>query len=212
MELHGATRYLFQQFGSPHSNKRDNEFAVPHFFAIKLIEEVKAVVKEHADKPFLIGYRFSSEEPEIPGITMKETFALTDELIVQELDYLHIATTNAWTKQRRGNESERSRTELISEYIDERVPVFGVWNLHTPEEAAQVLEEGQTVLIFLGRALVADPYWVEKVAAGQEDSIQHYLTPETRKDRVIPAPLWEQIMEVDGWFSVKHEAQTRSEG
>ncbi|WP_158211666.1 hypothetical protein [Alkalihalobacterium alkalinitrilicum] len=71
-ELHGATGYLLQQFVSPHSNLRTDEFQNRYLFAIKLIEEVKRVIKQYATQP---------EEPETSGITMKETFELLDTLI-----------------------------------------------------------------------------------------------------------------------------------
>ena len=87
VELHGASGYLIQQFVSPHSNSRKDVFENPFLFSLKLIEEVKKVIQEHANKPFLIGYRFSPEEPETPGITMKETFSLIDELIQADIDY-----------------------------------------------------------------------------------------------------------------------------
>ncbi|MEH7523414.1 hypothetical protein V7149_09025, partial [Bacillus sp. JJ1503] len=82
-------------------------------------------------RPFLIGYRFSPEEPETPGITMRETFELLDELMKADIDYIHIATTNAWAKPRRGINSEKSRTELIAEYINGRLPVIGFVYIHT---------------------------------------------------------------------------------
>ena len=204
VELHGATGYLLQQFVSPHSNQRTDEFGDRHLFAIKLIEEVKSVIKKHAKKPFLLGYRFSPEEPETPGITMTETFAFIDELINQDLDYLHIATTNAWAKPRRGIVSDKSRTELIAEYINGRVPVIGVGSVHTADDAALVLEKGQTDFVALGRAIVVDPHWVEKVKAGEEETIVHYLTENDQQRAVIPTPLWKLILEVEGWFPVKH--------
>lgn len=203
VELHGATGYLLQQFVSPHSNQRTDEFEDRHLFALKLIDEVKKVVKEHTTKPFLIGYRFSPEEPETPGITMKETFALIDDLIKAELDYLHIATTNAWAKPRRGIESEKSRTELITEYVNGRVPVIGVGSIHTPDDAAFVLEKGKTDFVALGRALVVDPHWVEKTKNGEEDTIFPHLTENDQQKAVIPTPLWKLILEVEGWFPVK---------
>lgn len=42
---------------------------------------------------------------------MKETFEFLDVLIKADLDYLHIATTNAWAKARRGVKSDKSRTK-----------------------------------------------------------------------------------------------------
>lgn len=202
VELHGATGYLLQQFISPHSNQRTDEFQNRYLFAIKLIDEVKRVIKEYATKSFLIGYRFSPEEPETPGITMKETFELLDELIKADIDYIHIATTNAWAKPRRGINSEKSRTELIAEYINQRVPVIGVGNIHTPDDASLVLEKGKTDFVALGRALVVDPHWVEKVQHNEEETIRHQLTITDQHQAVIPTPLWKLIFEVDGWFPV----------
>lgn len=203
VELHGATGYLLQQFVSPHSNQRTDEFKNRYLFATRLIDEVKKVVNECASKPFVIGYRFSPEEPETPGITMKETFELLDVLIDADLDYIHIATTNAWAKPRRGIVSEKSRTELIAEYIRGLVPVIGVGNIHTPEEASLVLEKGKTDFIALGRAIVVDPHWVEKVQNNEEETIRHQLTPTDQQEAIIPTPLWKLILEVEGWFPVK---------
>ncbi|WP_298828952.1 NADH-dependent flavin oxidoreductase [uncultured Planococcus sp.] len=203
VELHGATGYLLQQFVSPHSNQRTDEFQDRNLFAVKLIKEVRNVIKAHATKPFLIGYRFSPEEPETPGITMKETFGLLDTLIEQDIDYLHIATTEAWAKPRRGIESEKSRTEIISEYVNGRIPVIGVGSIHTADDASLVLEKGKTDFVALGRAIVIDPHWVEKVVNGEEDEIIHHLTESDQERAVIPTPLWKLILEVEGWFPIK---------
>lgn len=204
VELHGATGYLLQQFVSPHSNLRTDEFKNRYLFATKLIEEVKSTIKKYADKPFMIGYRFSPEEPETPGITMTETFELLDVLIEADLDYIHIATTNAWAKPRRGMTSEKSRTEIIAAYVRGRVPVIGVGSIHTADDAALVLEKGQSDFAALGRAIVVDPHWVEKVAKNETDTISHHLTPNDQDKAVIPTPLWKLILEVDGWFPVEH--------
>ncbi|MDR7075776.1 2,4-dienoyl-CoA reductase-like NADH-dependent reductase (Old Yellow Enzyme family) [Neobacillus niacini] len=203
VELHGASGYLIQQFVSPHSNKRKDEFENPLLFSLKLIEEVKKVINEYAEKPFLIGYRFSPEEPETPGITMKETFELIDELIRADIDYLHIATTEAWAKPRRGIVSEKSRTELIAEYINQRVPLIGVGSIHTPDDAALLLEKGKTDFVAIGRALIVDPHWVEKVQNHKEETISQQLNQNEQHQAVIPTSLWKLILEVEGWFPIE---------
>ncbi|WHY86704.1 NADH-dependent flavin oxidoreductase [Neobacillus novalis] len=203
VELHGASGYLIQQFISPHSNKRKDEFENPFLFPFKLIAEVKKVIQEHAKKPFLIGYRFSPEEPETPGITMKETFSLIDELIQADIDYLHIATTDAWAKPRRGIVSEKSRTELIAEYINGRVPLIGVGSIHTSDDAALLLEKGKTDFAAIGRALIVDPHWVEKVQNHKEGTVSQQLKQNEQHHAVIPTPLWKLILEVEGWFPIE---------
>ena len=199
----GQVVTLIQQFVSPHSNKRKDEFENPLLFSLKLIEEVKKVINEYAEKPFLIGYRFSPEEPETPGITMKETFELIDELIRADIDYLHIATTEAWAKPRRGIVSEKSRTELIAEYINQRVPLIGVGSIHTPDDAALLLEKGKTDFVAIGRALIVDPHWVEKVQNHKEETISQQLKQNEQHQAVIPTPLWKLILEVEGWFPIE---------
>lgn len=209
VELHGATGYLLQQFVSPHSNLRTDEFGDRHLFALKLIETVKKVVAEHAVKPFMVGYRFSPEEPETPGITMKETFDFLDALIeTGSLDYLHMAATDAWSPARRGGDSEKSRTELIAEHVDGRLPVIGVGSILTARDASAVLEKGGMDFAAVGRALVVDPKWVDKIRDGKEETIIDHLTENDRMKAVIPAPLWKHIMEVEGWFPVRRTADS----
>ena len=134
---------------------------------------------------------------------MKETFSLIDELIQADIDYLHIATTDAWAKPRRGIVSEKSRTELIAEYINGRVPLIGVGSIHTPDDAALLLEKGKTDFVAIGRALVVDPHWVEKVQNHKEETISQQLKPNEQHQTVIPTPLWKLILEVEGWFPIE---------
>lgn len=75
VEIHGANGYLIQQFVSPHSNRREDEFggSIENrlAFPLAIVDEVKKTVAHYGTEEFLVGYRFSPEEPETPGITMK---------------------------------------------------------------------------------------------------------------------------------------------
>ena len=134
---------------------------------------------------------------------MKETFSLIDELIQADIDYLHIATTDAWAKPRRGIVSEKSRTELIAEYINGRVPLIGVGSIHTPNDAALLLEKGKSDFVAIGRALIVDPHWVEKVQNHKEETISQQLKQNEQHQTIIPTPLWKLILEVEGWFPIE---------
>ena len=210
VELHGATGYIIQQFFSPHSNTRtdrwggslEKRLALP----LAVIEEAKRVVEEHAKQPFIIGYRLTPEEPETPGITMTETFALLDALADAELDYIHMGITDFWSKPRRGAENNRSRIEHIAEHVGDRVPIIGVGSIHTPDQAIDALEKTGIPLIALGRELIMEPQWVEKVAQGKEKEIRTTLNPSNQALLTIPDSLWEPMLNVPGWFPVEKEA------
>jgi 2,4-dienoyl-CoA reductase-like NADH-dependent reductase (Old Yellow Enzyme family) len=209
VELHGATGYIIQQFFSPHSNTRTDSWGGSLekrlAFPLAVIEEAKRVITEHAKHPFIIGYRLTPEEPETPGITMTETFALLDALADVEFDYIHMGVTDFWSKPRRGIESNRSRIELIAEHIGNRVPIIGVGSIHTPDQAMDALEKTGIPFIALGRELIMDPQWVEKVEQGKEKEITTTINPNNQSLLTIPDPLWELILNVTGWFPIEKE-------
>lgn len=206
VELHGANGYLIQQFFSPHSNRRNDKWGGTlekrMTFPLALVDEVQRVVRDHAKAPFIVGYRLSPEEPETPGITMSDTLALVDVLADKGLDYLHISVNDFWSTPRRGVEDDsKSRIELIQEKVGTRVPVIGVGAIHTADDALRALQTG-VPLIALGREIIVDPDWIEKITAGREADIQTTLTKDDQARLVVPDPLWHSIMNVPGWFPV----------
>lgn len=206
VELHGANGYLFQQFFSPHSNRREDRFGGSvdkrMTFALAVVNEVKRVVAEHAKTPFIIGYRFSPEETTTPGITMDDTLKLVDTLADQGLDYLHVSLMDYKSKPRVGADESKTRLEWIMDTVRDRVPVIGVGGVHTPDEAVEVLATG-AVLVALGRELIMEPDWVSKVAEGRESEIKTTLSKEDQERLVIPDRLWHYIMVRTGWFPVE---------
>src|SRR5262249_60151651 len=52
------------------------------------------------------------------------------------------------------------------------IPVAVAGRLHDPVLAESVLREGKADLVVLGRALIADPRWVEHVRAGSAERIR----------------------------------------
>ncbi len=203
VEIHGANGYLIQQFFSPHSNRRDDKWGGTlekrMAFPLAIIDEVKRVTAGHAKDPFIIGYRFSPEEPETPGITMADTLQLIDSLADKKLDYLHVSLNDFWSKPRRGVEDDRTRMEIIHERVGSKVPVIGVGSLYSPEDVIKAFQTG-VPLLALGRELIIDPDWVEKVQTGREDDIETKLDLGAQTRLVVPDPLWQAIVNTPGWF------------
>ncbi|WP_411333053.1 NADH-dependent flavin oxidoreductase [Metabacillus indicus] len=206
VEIHGANGYLIQQFVSPHSNRREDEFGGSLekrlAFPLAVVDSVKKAAAEFGDENFLVGYRFSPEEPETPGITMEDTLALVDALKEKNLDYLHISLMEYWSAPRRGIDDTRSRLEIIQERIGDSVPLIGVGSIYTPEDAVKAMNTG-VPLIALGRELIIDPDWVQKIEEGREDKIETRLDKQAQDRLVVPDPLWQAIINTPGWFPVK---------
>lgn len=206
VEIHGANGYLLQQFFSPHSNRREDRWGGSLekrlSFPLAVLREVKRVVNEYASSPFIVGYRFSPEEPETPGITMADTFALIDALKEEGLDYLHASLMELWSLPRRGTEDARPRIEQIVDRVGGAVPVIGVGSLYKPEDALKSLDTGIS-LVALGRPLLIDPDYVQKLAEGRAGDIATELDTTAQAELVIPDPLWGAISRPTGWLPLK---------
>lgn len=203
VEIHGANGYLIQQFFSPHSNRRYDQWGGSlekrMAFPLAVVDEVKKAAAQHAKEPFIVGYRFSPEEPEEPGITMADTLQLIDALAEKDLDYLHISLNDFWSKPRRGVDDDRSRMEIIHERVGGKVPVIGVGSLYSADDVIKAFETG-VPLLALGRELIIDPDWVEKVETGRENEIETKIDTGAQARLVVPDPLWQAIINTPGWF------------
>ncbi|MFB7642444.1 NADH-dependent flavin oxidoreductase [Peribacillus butanolivorans] len=203
VEIHGANGYLLQQFFSPHSNRREDMWGGSLekrlTFPIAVVDEVKRAVAKHANEPFIVGYRFSPEEPETPGITMDDTLVLIDALVKKDLDYLHVSLMDFWSTARRGADANRPRIEIIKDRVGDRVPVIGVGSIYTADDAIKALETG-VPLIALARELIIDPDWVQKVEQGRETEIVTKINKNNQQQLDIPDPLWQVIINSPGWF------------
>ncbi|PJN90454.1 NADH-dependent flavin oxidoreductase [Bacillus sp. mrc49] len=201
VEIHGANGYLLQQFFSPYSNRRTDHWGGSlenrMNFPLAVIAEVKRIRDLCADKEFIIGYRFSPEEPEEGGLKMDDTAALVNELASQDLSYLHLSVKNVWSMPRSGSNMGETRTEIIRDIIAGRTSFISLGSIHTPEEATAVLEKN-IPLFALGRELLMEPDWAAKIKEGREDEIMTTLPRDSRCTLAIPNQMWANIITRDG--------------
>lgn len=212
VEIHGANTYLPQQFFSPHSNRRDDEWGGSiekrMRFPLAVLETVMNAAAR-AGQPFAVGYRLSPEEIEEPGITMEDTLALAEALIARQPDWLHVSVREYRKGSIRDRADDRRPTKRFVDAVDGRVPVIGVGKVYTPEDALFILGDGCAVAA-LGRIVLMEPEWTSKVAAmhasgGQvADPIRTSLPP-MGGDRLlnIPGPMYRKLLSVKGWLPVE---------
>ena len=192
VEIHGANTYLIQQFFSPHSNRRDDKWGGSienrYRFIDLLVDGIIETVKEEAEEPFLVGYRFSPEEYETPGIRFNETLYLVDQLVSKELDYIHMSLGKYNQVSRLEDYQEKSMQEYVYETIDGRVPFVSVGDIRDSKDAREAIKNSD--FIALGRVMLADPHWVGKVLNNKDEWIRQTVSEEEREELVLTNGVW----------------------
>ena len=56
-----------------------------------MLDITHKMARQYADDAFIIGYRFSPEEMEVPGIRFDDTMYLLEKLAARGVDYLHFS-------------------------------------------------------------------------------------------------------------------------
>lgn len=203
VEIHGANTYLIQQFFSPHSNRRNDKWGGSLekrlLFPMRIVDEVKRVVKENGNPEFIVGYRISPEEIETPGIRIEDTLYLVENLVNKNLDYLHISVMDVWGKPKMDTNIDKSMTEIVSEKINGRIPLITVGSIYTADEALHALDT-KSDFIALGREIIMDPNWIEKIQKEKEDEVIVTISKNFQKELVIPEKLFSAMLSTTGWF------------
>jgi 2,4-dienoyl-CoA reductase (NADPH2) len=204
VELHGAHGFLMQNFLSPATNHRDDHWGGSldnrMRFPLAVIDEVRRVIKDHANRPFALGFRISPEEPGEKGYRIDQTLTLVDRLIESGVDYIHVSLANLLGDRPIDYSEGATIVARIVERVAGRVPVIAAGGILTPDQAIQALNAG-LAFVAIGRGLIINPDWVKTVAQGGE--IETALDPAGVGDLAIPPKLWGIIQSMTGWFPMK---------
>ena len=194
VEIHGANTYLIQQFFSPNSNQRNDQWGGSREnrarFPLAVLEITQKMVRQYADPSFIIGYRFSPEELEVPGIRFDDTLYLLERLADLGLHYLHFSM--GYTL-RSSIVDKNDPTPLIQKYTAMRseklaqIPMVGVGGIVNKSDAEAAIEHGYD-LVAVGKACIAYPDWTDRIARGE--TLELFIDSTQREALTIPEPLW----------------------
>lgn len=192
VEIHGANTYLIQQFFSPHSNRRFDQWGGSlekrYTFIDKLVDAVTDAAKEATTEPFVVGYRFSPEEIETPGIRFEDTLYLVEKLCHKPIDYLHVSLRDLEQVSEMDTYKEKTLLAYLHEQINGRIPFISVGDVRGGEDAEKALAHSE--LVAIGRVLLSDPNWVSKVMKGRETFIRFDVAAEERSVLALTNGVW----------------------
>jgi 2,4-dienoyl-CoA reductase (NADPH2) len=178
VELHGAHSYLPCEFFSPLDNRRNDRYGGNLLRRMNFgLETVKAM-RAAAGKDFPIFYRLGAWGARPGDTTLEDACKFAIELEKAGVDCLDISVAKPGASPVPGPEQPMGTFAHLAEAVKRcvNVPVIAVGRINKLEVAEAILADGKADLIAVGRQLIADPYWPQKVATGRQDEVRPCLS------------------------------------
>ena len=184
VELHAAHGYLIQQFLSPNTNKRNDEYGGSLENRMRfLLNIIKGIREKCGDFPLIV--RLTVDEcysyigkPE-KGYNLTEGVEMAKALEKAGVDAIDVSsasydTFNYWLEP---TSFECGWRKYMAKAVKDAVsiPVLAANLIRSPEQAEQQLEEGYQDFVSLGRPTIADPHWAEKAQQGRPEDIKRCI-------------------------------------
>lgn len=177
--IHGGHGWLINQFLSPFFNKRTDEYGGSLENRCRFAKEVLTSVRNAVGPRFPIEFRMSGSEFFDGGYGLEEGVEIAKEL-ESYVDILHVS---AGTYQRTFGIThpsmfeEHGRNVYLAAEIKKHVsvPVATIGGLNDPAQMEEIIASGKADIVYMGRALLADPFLPEKVMQNRDDEIVRCL-------------------------------------
>ena len=182
VELHASHGYLIQQFLSPNTNKRTDEYGGSLKNRMRFLLEIIDGIRKNCGKDFPIVVRLTVDEmyskigQDGKGYNLEEGLKMAKILNDKGIDAIDVSsaaydTFNYWLEPTTFTPGWRKYLACeVKKVVD--IPVIAANLIRSPKQAELQLEEGCQDFISLGRPLIADPYWAKKVKNDNENLVK----------------------------------------
>ncbi|URZ03954.1 oxidoreductase [Clostridium felsineum] len=171
IEIHGGHSYLISQFLSPVYNKREDEFGGSVENRTRFARLVIDSIRKEVGPIMPISLRVSAEEFVEGGNTLEDTLKIL-EYLDDGVDIYNVsaALNDSLYYQIDQMNLEDGWRAYMSEAVKKKFdkPVIITGNIRDPKVAEKIIEDKKADFIGMGRGLIAEPYWVEKVKNNEE--------------------------------------------
>ncbi|MFH1490572.1 MAG: FAD-dependent oxidoreductase [Pseudomonadota bacterium] len=174
--VHGGHGWLIQQFFSPASNKRTDEYGCDTIEnRARLALEILGSIRTAVGPGFPIEFRMSAEEHMPGGYDIQDAVQFA-KLLESRVDLLHVSTgdhENSFAITHPSMFAERGCNVHLAAEIKKhvKIPVACIGALNDPEQMEEIIASGKADVVEMARALLADPFLPRKVLLGRDDEI-----------------------------------------
>ena len=173
--VHGGHGWLINQFLSPYFNKRNDEYGGSLENRCRFAIEVLKAVRQAVGPYFPIEFRMSGSELFEGGYDLEEGVRIARR-IEPYIDLLHVS---AGTYQRGFGDTHPSmfKEHGCNVYLaaeikkNVSVPVATIGGLNDPAQMEEIIASGKADVIYMARALLADPFLPRKIMENREEDI-----------------------------------------
>lgn len=164
VEIHGAHTYLLSQLNSRLWNNRKDKYGGTFEKRMHFTEELIDRTKDLFDEDFILGYRMGGNEPEL-----EDGIEIAKYLEKIGVDLIHVSS-GVPNPEKKQEVKIDIPTDFKFDWVvylgveikkHVNIPVIGVRNIKTEEQASELIEKGMLDLVAIGRGMIARPNWVE---------------------------------------------------
>lgn len=173
--IHGGHGWLINQFLSPLFNHREDEYGGSLENRCRFAIRVLKSVREAVGPDFLIEFRMSGSEFLEGGYGLEDGVEIA-KMIEPYVDIIHVS---AGTYQKTFGIThpsmfeEHGRNVFLAAEIKKHVskPVATIGGLNDPEQLEDIIASGKADIVYMARALLADPFLPRKVVENRPEEI-----------------------------------------
>lgn len=164
VEIHGAHGYLLNQFYSPLTNKRKDDYGGDREKRLRFPLEVAEAVRREVGPDFPVFYRLGADDLMPGGLTAEDARFAAPRLVEAGVDLLDVSGGLGGSRPEGAKPGYFVPLAVAAKSVVQ-APVLVTGGIREPEFADQIIRDGKADLVGIGRALLADPEWARKAIA-----------------------------------------------
>ena len=181
IEIHAAHGYLLHQFLSPLSNRRQDQYGGSLENRLRFPLEVFEAVRKAIPSSIPVGVRLSATDWVDGGWDVEQSIVFSQQLEQLGCDYLHVSSGGLSPLQSIDVKPGYQLPFASAIRQQVKIPIIGVGLITEPQQAEEVLKQGEADLIALGRSVLFNPHWPWQAAVAlgaQVEAPPQYLRSE----------------------------------